>query len=303
MPLQTLPLVAWGTAADINAWTDIGTPGITTGVTDPFGGTSAYTVNDNDAGVSEGKLVSTGAITGTLVVLGVCMKAGTATSSSVQFRDTTAGAYTIQGTTAWSGGVPGTPTMGSGSYVGQVALGNSWYLLLFTCAWTTGNVGRIEVYGASNSASTTGTTSYYLRHIVLTDYLVDAIGYDEDGEGSDYRRGPSGTEEAWSTGTTYGLSATVGWIPSAPRSNPVVVSGWPGGAEYAGVNDGIAAMLRAGRNKNALTFIPDRSACSSGAVSCYLEEPLQPRPELDPDNQNEKRIAIRLRSSSSFGAI
>lgn len=293
----TLPLVAWGTAADINAWTDIGTPGITTGVTDPFGGTSAYTVNDNDAGVSEGKLVSTGAITGTLVVLGVCMKAGTATSSSVQFRDTTAGAYTIQGTTAWSGGAPGTPTMGSGSYVGQVALGNSWYLLLFTCAWTTGNVGRIEVYGASNSASTTGTTSYYLRHMVPLSYLDGATTWPEPRTGSAWAEAPSGTEDAWIVGTNWHLAGDLRHIPDTPTDTPEVVGGWYGGGEYAGVNSSVSAMLTAGRDKQSLVWVKDRSTCTT-YTSGYLVEPMRGKPDLEPNWR--RRFPIELRSSSVF---
>lgn len=305
MPLQTLPLIAWGTPDDMTSgsWsTPVGTLAAITTTTDPFGGSLAYTLNDTDGAVASRRQRTIAVTTDGVHALFVAAKAGTAAESQVIILETTGGNVRGSVTVTWSG--PTFVAGNGGTFYGPVAMGNSWYGGILLCAGLTVANGPAIAYRPSGSTgSATGSASFYLRHIVLTDYLVDAIGYDEDGEGSDYRRGPSGTEEAWSTGTTYGMSATIGWIPSAPRSNPVVVSGWPGGAESIGVNDGIAAMLRAGRNKNALTFIPDRSACSSGAVSCYLEEPLQPRPELDPDNQNEKRIAIRLRSSSSFGAI
>lgn len=302
MSLLTLPAFAWGTASDISAspWTDNGTPGVAA-VADPFGATLAYTITDNDAGSAEARLNVVGACTGSLLVFGVAIKAGTATVSTVQVRDQTAGAYKIQASFTWAGADPGTPSMASGTYVGSILLGSGWYYVLMTAAWTSGNSARVELYGASGTAAATGTTSYYLRHLVFTDYLVDAIGDDENRDGSEDRQGPSGVEESWLTGTDYTLNATIRWIPAAPVIDPVIKHQWSGQAEYQGVNDGVAALIRAGRDKNAITFVYDRADCAV-ATSGYLIND-NAKATAEADRQDEKQIAIRLRATVPYGTV
>lgn len=296
----TLPLVAWGTASDISAspWVDVSTPVVTGSVADPFGGTGAYTIDDNNAAAVEARRLPLTVASGRIVAA-VCIKAGTATVSRFGLRDDTAAAWLHSVTATWSGGVPTVATeSGTGTVYGTVSLGSGWYLALFDATGATGaNDNELYLYGASGTASTTGTTSYYLRNIVLLSYLDGATSWPESRTGSAWAEAPSGTEDAWIVGTNWHLAGTVRHVPDSPTDTPEVVSGWYGLNESTGVNCGVAAFLMAGRDKQTLTWVKDRATCTT-YTDGYLVEPMRGRPDLEPNWR--RQFPLELRSTSVY---
>lgn len=301
MPLTTLPLIAWGTADDISAYTTgSGTPTVTGSVADPFGGTGAYTIDDNDGASVENKYkaVTFGA-NGTQYVT-LFAKAGTASVSHVAIFDNTAAAFRAVLALTWSGGVPSaTIASGSGSVVGTVSVGSSWYLVLWSADnIVAANTNRLYLYGATSSSATTGTTSYYVRNCVLLDYLDDAVSFPRPRRGSAWAQAASGTEDAWIVGTDEILRGRVRWVPRVAASTPVVKSGWEGRNEATGVNCGVKALLTAGRAKSALTWVPDRADCTT-AQSVYLSAP-EDADAVELEGNGQRSMTVELRSTSPF---
>ena len=295
----TLPLVAWGSPADINAFTSVNTPTISSGVADPFGGTGAYTVNDNDGAATEYKYTEvTFPVDGTHQLV-TYATFGSATTSHVTLYDATAATFRAVLQFAWSGGVPTcTISNGSGTVHGTISVGAGWYCVLWGAdGIVSANTNRLHLYGATTTASSIGATTYYLRNTVLLSYVDGATTWPEPREGSQWAVAPSGTEDAWIVGTDWHLAGDVRHIPDTPTDWPETVSGWYGGNEATGVNCGVAAMLSAGRDKQALLWAKDRSDASS-YVSGYLVEPMRGRPELE--GNWRRRFPIELRSASTF---
>lgn len=299
MPL-ILPVVAWGTASDISAapWTSSGTGSATAGQADPFGGTGAVLLNDTDGAVQFARLYSGVVLTSPTVNLCVCWKADTSTGYTVILRDTTASAIRIQDNGTQSGGVP-TQSMVTGTGATIVALGGGWYALRYTATnIVAGNTHRLELYPCANSAAATGTSVFYVRSMVLMDYLDGSVSWSEPREGSAQAQSAGGTEDAWTIGTDEHLRATVRWIPDYQQDTPVAVSGWYGTNEGPGLNMGLKEMLEQGRDKAVLTFVPDRSACSANNVSAYLVEPMRGAPELEANWT--RKFTMELRASTVF---
>jgi hypothetical protein len=297
---MSLPLIAWGTAQDISAspWTDNGTPTVTPNVTDPFGGTGAYLIDDNDAGLAEARLLVVNAVAGSTVPITVCLKAGTSSTSLVQLRDQTAASYPLAVNVTWSGGVP-SATATAGTVIGTVSLGNGWYLLLATAAWTSGHDARLELYGTGSTASLTGTTNYYVRNFALPYYPDMAVSEPAPRDGSLWAlNGDGSVEDAWIVGTEERLRCLMRWIPQSPRATPVVQSGWYGQNESVGVNCGMKAMLTAGRDKQALLWVPDRSTCTT-YQSSYLVEPIGAG-AVSLEANGDRTFELVLRGTSAF---
>jgi hypothetical protein len=298
----TRPLLAWGSADDISAYSQSGTAAVTSGVTDPFGGTGAYTVEDNDGAAPEYRFK---AITYTWngTQAGVVMaKQGTATTSEFDFFDSTAGSNRCGVRLTWSGGVPTASVYtGSGSILGTVALGAGWYLILATYDnVVAANANRLRLFGGQATATSTGTTSWYVRNVVLLHPLDEVRAYREPRDGSETRQGPSGTEEAWTLGPDHVLAARMRHIPAAPTSDGPA-SGWAGLNESTGINCGVEAMLAAGRDKQTLRFVPDRSACTT-YVDGYLAEPMRGGPEYEENGSLAFASPLVLRGASSYAA-
>jgi len=268
-----LPLIAYGTAEAINAgtWANVLTPTVTAGQTDPFGGTDAYKIDDNDAAGYESRVKVLTALATTSLYWVVCLKADTATQSRFSVKDNTALISPLIVFATWSGGVPTFSTVG-GTVVGSSALGGGWYAALVTCTWISGNVPQLELYGAGNTAASTGATIYYLNNLCLLDLLGAPRAFRRPKLG--YRAGiaPSGTEDAWSYGDEYALKARLAWAPLTARGTPSVVSGWHGENESVSVNVSVSAMLAAGWDKQVLRVALNRSACTT-YLDAYLRTP------------------------------
>jgi hypothetical protein len=303
MPLL-YPLIAWGTADDISGggWSNNGTPTVTGGQTDPFGGTGAYLIDDNDAGIAEARLKTGFVVNARMFTWAVCIKQGTSSTSLVEVRDETAADYPLILSITWSGGVPTvTPSATGGNPTptvnGTISLGASWYLIVSSCPWTYGNSARPELYATGATVSLTGSTYYYLRHLVVMDYLDGAVSWSEPRDGSAQAQGASGTEDAWTIGTDEHLRATVRWVPDFDRASPASVSGWYGAADAPGINDGVKAMLTAGRDKGLLRFVPDRSVCTT-YMDSYLVEPMRGSPDLEPNW--DRKFTLELRGTTVY---
>lgn len=299
MPQPTFPLFAWGTADDISGagYTTTGTLGALTAVTDPFGGTSAYTINDTDAGAQSARLKSGIILTGSDATLTVCWKAGTSAGYVIVLRDTTAGSVRIQDNGTQSAGVP-TQNMATGTGYTPVPLGNSWYCFRYrSSAIVSGNTHRLELYGTANVAANTGSSLWYVRPMALVDYLIDPVSGARPRIGYEALETPGGARDAWSYGDEEFLQGRVPYIPDYPRDFPVSVSGWYGQAESAGVNSSVKAMLSAGWRMDTVRFVPDRSVCTT-YVDSYLTQPKQ---DFQPtrEKSGDRTFQLELTSPST----
>jgi len=301
MPL-ILPLIAWGAwqAIDTSPWTaGAGTPTITPGQTDAFGGTNAYKIDDNDAGTPEGQRLPLTLANGTQWIA-LMVRQDTSSTFGILVYEITGGTsrHGIRGT--WSGGIPSLVTVaGGGTILTPIALGGGTWLCLFSAdGVVAGNQPNLYLYGTDyTNAALTGSTIFSMRHLVLLDYLDDAVSWDEPRDGSFVAQSAGGVEDAWDAGTDEHLRGTVRWVPAAPRDTPISVSGWYGAAESPGINSSVKAMLRAGRDKNVLRWVPDRSVCTT-YMDSYLVDPMKGAPDLEPNW--DRKFALELRGSSVF---
>jgi hypothetical protein len=308
MPLISYPLVAWGSVENLAgaAWSAVGTPVITPGQADPFGGTGAFKIGDDAAGAVEGiQRAAAFSIVADRLVWTPCIKQGTSTSHLLQVRDVTAADYPLALVATWAAGVPAiTPSATGGNPTptvhGAVSLGNGWYVVVASCPWTSGNTAKEEFYGTNATASDTGDALYYVRSLALLDLFDEAVSWEEDREGSNYEQGPSGFEDAARVGIDHYLEGRVRFVPQTPRSDPGPVSGWYGENEAAAVNGGVKAMLRAGREKQLLRWVPNRAASTVGQ-DAYLVEPIREKPGLE--RSWDRTFMMRLRSASVFAGV
>lgn len=302
MPLTTLPLIAYGAAEDVSTWSQNGTCGATGSVADPFGGTGAYDLTDNDGAAFEYRYKEWTETVGGTVTVGVFLKDASGDFGLV-IRDHTAGAYRHWATYSFSGSVidAGNTETGAGTIYTPIAVGSGWYLcLLSASSCVAGNVHRLWLLPGNGSTSATGTTSVYVRNVCLFDYADEVTSFARPREGSAWAQAASGTESAWIQGTDEILSARLRWIPKDPTTSPVLKHGWYGANEVAGVNMGAKALLTAGRAKTSLTWVPDRAACSTNQAG-YLAEPMTDGVELEPNG--DRAVRIEIRGSSVFRGV
>lgn len=302
MPL-VYPLVAWGSADDISAspWIDANIPTVTGSQADPFGGTSAYKIDDNDALSAEARLSGSVASAGTTQMAAVFVKADTAVASDVVLWDETASLTRHRVRLTWSGGVP-TATTGAGAgTILTLDVGASWYLIIWSATGcVSGNSHRLRLYGATITVADNGATIYYVRNVAALGLVDNVIAWDQPAAGYATARNSAGTEDAWVTATDYMVGLDVRWVGQSPADVPIEVSGWEGLNEVPGINCGVGAMLRAGRDKEDLLWVPDRSDCSS-YITSKLAEPLQGPPSLEQDGRRRQRIVLRNTTTEFAG--
>ncbi len=174
----------------IDTWVDAaGTPTVTTGQTDPFGGTRAVLIEDNDTLTDERKRLNvTFAADGTRAVAW-SIKQGTATTCYLRVRDNTAGVTRLQVTATFTAGVPTlVADAGSGTVFEPVALGNGWY----ACRALVDNIVAANtnqlLVGINFDPAATGTALFY--EVMTFNVTSDPIPYD------------SGMLDAWTAGET-----------------------------------------------------------------------------------------------------
>lgn len=142
-------------------WTNTGTT-LTSGQSDPMGGTAAYLVDDNSAGAAENiRITPTFTTDAVSKAVSLFMKAGTSTTSNILLRDDTAGVNRLAVSVAWSDGVP-TATASTGTHLATIRHRDGWYRLLFrSTAVTVANTNTVYLYPATTTAGTTGTCYFF----------------------------------------------------------------------------------------------------------------------------------------------
>ena len=149
---------------DLTAWTAVRTPTVTGSVSDPAGGTGAYTIDDSGAGDWEyiyHVVTFTGDSTTTAVFV---VRENTMPASGSQdllVQDSTAGAARLRlEITAWSNGEP-TVSASTGTYLGKRKVGNGyWAIYGEATGVVVGNTNRLQIEPA-NSNSVSGSLDVY----------------------------------------------------------------------------------------------------------------------------------------------
>ena len=297
------PMMLWGSVDPVAAspWGSTGGSLTATGSqADPFGGTSAVSLNDTDAaGQSYRYRAATISQNGSPLI-GWFLKQGTSTLNILDVYDNTASVARHQVNVSWSGGTPTLSTRaGAGTLYTPISVGASFWYVRFTADGVlAANVNRIRIFPANNS-SDTGTVIVYRRSAALLNDAIDNVVNDEDPlEGSEWVEAPSGVLDGWYMGTKYQLALDVGFIPPTDVSTPFNVSGWDGLGEDIGVNCGMAAMLRAGRKRLTLRWVPDRTAVSAYS-DCQMLEPMQGGVEPERNNGLQRRFRMKLLTTTA----
>jgi hypothetical protein len=300
-----LPLIAWGAAENIKTgpgWSDIGTPVVTDLQADPFGGTGAFLVDDNDAAASEARRKTLGAYNSDRMLVGFMNKANTAAASDFIVVDQTAGFITkLQVRSTWGGGVPAVTIVTGGANAtlhGTVGLGASYYFTLASIVGlTAGNVHDIRCYGAVPGGVAVGSTYWYLRNLVLLDAVDEGRAWRTPRDGSKKVRARSGIFDSHIKGWDYRFRGKTNWVPSRPRSFPTIVSGYEGLNESIGVNCGVSAMLQAGQDSQSLLWVPDRSQ-SAVNIASELVEPFDDPYEIA-NASGDRTFPLALRNTTT----
>jgi hypothetical protein len=301
--LQTLPLIAWGDPDAINAapYASGSAPVVTGGKPDPFGGTGAYEIDD-DAAVNEFRLKGLPATVAALPAwITVFAKQGTSSESTILLIDQTTATSLLRINITWSGGVPSISGL-VGSLHQAIAVGNGWYLFVgLSLAVVPANTNQLRLYPTRIGTGTeTGSTLFYMRNVVLLDYLSPYHAFERPRPGYARAVAPSLARDSWSYGKEYVRRFRLGWVPDQPRGTPqTLVSGWFGDNESVGVNASIQAMLAAGWDQQPLLFVPDRGACSTYWTG-YLERPERDWEPAEEPNQ-DRAVEIELVGSSPLG--
>jgi hypothetical protein len=141
-----------------SGWTSSGSPVITSGITDPTGGSSAYRIADDAAGASEEKTLTV-TFTGNAVKSCVfVVREATMATSGVQrlyLFDSSAAAYRLQlDISAWVAGVP-TVAATTGTFMGKRYVGNGyWAIYGESTSVTAANTNFLGIQPAVTAAAT-----------------------------------------------------------------------------------------------------------------------------------------------------
>jgi hypothetical protein len=297
-PIYSSPVIVWGTSEDFSTWSQTGTVTATSGQVDPFGGTTGYVLDDNDAAAAEARYKEYTAAVKGYHVWTICSKFYSATTSAVKFENTT---LAISGTAsyAWSAYEATLTAAGNASVLTPAWVGG-YYIQRIIVYAAAGNTMRMTLYPAGTTVGDSGATYFYQNDLTLLGVPDNLIAWEEPREGSAWVQGGSGVEDAWIQGTDYRMTVTLPWVPFLDRASPEAVSGWGGPREYNGVNCGISAMLRAGRTKATLTWYPNLYGITSStatAVASYLVDPMRGAPTLQPNG--DRSVTLDLRNAST----
>ncbi len=148
---------------NLGAWGISGTPVRTGGQPDPFGGTGAYLVNDDDGAVLEG-MQQTVAFTGNgekCVLLFV--RQGTSNHFRFGILDTTAATVRHEVTGTWTAGVPSLVSQdGSGTIFTPVEWFDGWWLCAISAVGVVAtNTNVFRIFPTSSVATDTGSTYFF----------------------------------------------------------------------------------------------------------------------------------------------
>lgn len=138
-----------------------GTPTLTPGQADPFGGTGAYLLDDNDAGVSEGIQINPAFTGDATKALAAFIRPNTAgASSSISLLDDTAVQTRAGVDVDWTAGVP-TPSNAVGLLLAE-PWSAGWYRFLFQAAGVVAaNANRLVLRIGRDNAGDVGSAYFF----------------------------------------------------------------------------------------------------------------------------------------------
>lgn len=144
------------------AWTAEGTPTRTAAAFTAPDGVPMDLIDDDDGAANEGYYRTVSFTGDGTKVCSQRIKAGTASESHFGVYDNTAGTWRHRVRAAWSGGVPTcSSAAGTGTILATTALGDGVYHVVYTVTGVVAaNVNRYYVRGATNTASSLGSTYY-----------------------------------------------------------------------------------------------------------------------------------------------
>ncbi|HEX9239201.1 MAG TPA: hypothetical protein VF910_00925 [Candidatus Bathyarchaeia archaeon] len=145
-------------AASWTVW--VGTPTLTAGQADPFGGTAAYQIDDNNAASAEAIQATVAFTADGTKSIAIYLRNGTATKTSFGIYDNTAAAWRAQVDVTWTAGVPSAAIVtGGGTVFPNDVIGSGWYRILIAVnSVVAANSNRFLVYGTDTTNALTGTT-------------------------------------------------------------------------------------------------------------------------------------------------
>lgn len=146
---------------DFSAWSAIGTPGVTGSQADPFGGTDAWLIEDNDAAAFE-HLASTGdiAFTDGERCAAIFVKQGTASVSWIRIRGGATDRHRVIVT--WTNGVPVLSTSaGAGTLFPVESWGSGWYRIAFSATGVLAADTNVLEFGPGTFAVSGTGTGYF----------------------------------------------------------------------------------------------------------------------------------------------
>ncbi len=143
------------------SWVDIASPVITTGQVDPWGGSVAILVDDDNGAAQEGKRGAVSFTGNAEKVAMVVMRPGTLASVTARIRDVTAGATRHSVVVTWAG--QGEPTVVTGTGSGTIyptigirdASNNRWWIIRFSgTSVVAANTNEVQVFGETGDTGT-----------------------------------------------------------------------------------------------------------------------------------------------------
>lgn len=306
-----IPLIAFGAIENFSTWNKVGTPVITGGQTDPFGGTAAYQINDDNGAAAEyiffNELVLTANANGE-AIMQVFLRAGTAAQTDLLIRDQDAPAGRHQVNVNWSGGTPTLSTQsGAGTLFTPINCGGGWWFIRFSATGIiSGNRHQPHIFPASDTPSATGTVfAFGMSAVVFGMHLVDAVAWDAPREGSEWAVTPAGTEDAWIVDDDELLEGTVRWVPFLDEDNPQNKTGWDGRREHAMMNVGWRSLLNYAADLDAtldVRFAPSR-ANTAAFHNVFIKEPregIDRRPQQESDATKRFDLLLRDKDGTPF---
>ena len=311
---RKLPLISFGAFEDFSLWAVNGTPIVTSGQTDPFGGTGAYLLNDDDGAGNES--VEDPFTSATLIkdkfrfLMAVFVKQGTATTNALRLIDAF-GVTSLFARINWTGGVPAWQII-EGATLGFVYpfvdLGGGWWLARIERTDKDGggpmvNPLTMRIQPAGDIAADTGTMLVYGRSVIVFGHPLDgANAWDDPREGTAHVMSPDGSEDARTAGDDHLLEGAARWIPNLDRGSPHNLTGWDGRRDHAMVNVGWSSFLRFGYTSDPFVFAPNQSVVATN-TSVILAEPRDPEslaPSLESDITKVVSLVLRDASDVPF---
>lgn len=235
-------------------WAAVGTP-TRTASAKAIGDLVLDLIGDDSAGTLEGYTQAVSFTGNAVKALSVFIAKGSATTSVIRLRDTSAGANRLLATVTWAGTVPSI-AMSIGTHLTSTPCADGAYRVLFqTSSVTATNTNQIEIYPAADAAlAVSGTGTLYAGGV----------------QAEDYEAPRSYIKSLGSAGTSSSdtLSASLAWLPQdftvyARLARPP----WAGATMSSGLVAGIVSQWHTSGNRWGVRY-----EGASGTITAYLND-------------------------------